>query len=370
MKHVALLSTLASLLLAVAAYAQPPGDICETALPLSVPDTVSGTTAGFNNDYNYLCDGGTETGADVVYVYTPATNDSISFNLCTGGTDFNTRLYIYTGSCESQQVIACDRYGCELYPGGWRSILLCVPLTAGTTYFVVIDGGTATEQGNYSLVTSTCPPPGDVCETALPIAIPDTVSSNNCIYTHQYDWICPYTWVVYSRDVVYSYVPAVDQRATFDLCNGTTNYDTKMFIYANTCAGNPIACNDDFCEAPHFGYSWVSRLEAIPLWAGTTYYIVVDAYWTYYCGDYTLVTSLVPPDPPQHLTICRDLDNAPHIVLRWNPSFGANLYYVYRDNNPSPECLLATTTDTIYVDSNAVSDPGPQYFYVVTAGIE
>ena len=248
-------------------------------------------------------------------------------------------------------------------------------MSAGTTYFVVIDGGSATEQGNYTLTVDRCPPPGDVCETAIPIAIPDTVSGNNCFYSDQYDAICPYTWNVFSYDVVYAYAPETNLRASFSLCTGTTNYDTKLFIFRDTCQSyDPIACNDDACEAPNFNYPFVSRLSDVPLFAGSTYYIVVDAYYENLCGDYTLVTSFAPPDPPQHLTVYREPDLSPHVMLRWNASFGANLYYVYRDTTtfvePTPEHLLGMTTDITYTDSHAVDQSAASYFYVVTAGME
>ena len=213
--------------------------------------------------------------------------------------------------------------------------------------------------------------PGDVCETALPIVIPGAIDGNTCGFTNNYDIMCPYDDML-SPDMVYTHVPAEDQVLDFNLCTGITDYDTKIYIYAEACTGwdQLVACNDDACTAPNYTVGpYVSHMAHVMLIGGTTYFIIVDGYG-HECGNFTLSVSLTPPNPPQHLTIRRDLDPAPHIVLRWNPSFAANTYFVYRDSVPSPTTLLATTSDTVFVDSNAVDNSRTQFFYAVTAGIE
>ncbi|MEO8591359.1 MAG: thrombospondin type 3 repeat-containing protein [Flavobacteriales bacterium] len=148
-----------------------------------------------------------------------------------------------------------------------------------------------------------CPAPGETC--ALPIVIPSvpaTVSGSTASRVDNYDAVCPYNNPG-GRDVVYSYTPPVNQVLIATLCTGTTNYDTKLFAYANSCVGANLVvggCNDDGCLAPlylpgnAFQSSWT-----ISVTAGTTYYIVVDGYGPADFGDYTLQLSLgVPPPPP------------------------------------------------------------------------
>lgn len=109
----------------------------------------------------------------------------------------------------------------------------------------------------------------------------------------------------------------------------------------------------------------MSYLQNIPLLAGTTYYIIVDGYASE-CGNFTLETYTAPP-APQDLTVRRMSATSPHVVLSWNASPGADIYYIYRGTTPSPEFLYDSTPDTTYTDHYVLNDPATQYFYAVTA---
>jgi len=62
-------------------------------------------------------------------------------------------------------------------------------------------------------------------------------------------------------------------------------YDTKIYVY---CGGpsSLVDCNDDFYFSEPCGV-YVSKLENVPLFAGLTYYIVIDGYGGD-CGEYTM----------------------------------------------------------------------------------
>ena len=75
------------------------------------------------------------------------------------------------------------------------------------------------------------------------------------------------------------------------LCSEETFYDTKVFVYENS-AGNLAntlngtgACNDDYCSNSH--QSYISFISGVTLFAGNTYYFVVDG-WNGEFGDYDL----------------------------------------------------------------------------------
>lgn len=139
---------------------------------------------------------------------------------------------------------------------------------------------------------------GDTCASATVISsLPYTDSGTTAGYTNDYDEVCPYTGST-SPDVVYSYTPAASTSVNVTLCTGTTNYDTKLYVYEGTCATPSLACNDDSCPAPLYPSSFVSALENVPLTGGQTYYFVVDGYGGG-SGDYTIdVTEWQPPPPP------------------------------------------------------------------------
>jgi hypothetical protein len=141
---------------------------------------------------------------------------------------------------------------------------------------------------------------GDDCASATVIpGIPYSADGTTNGYTNDYDEVCPYSGST-SPDVVYSYEPAADILINISLCQGQTNYDTKLYVYEDVCQppddGNPpYACNDDYCSDP---YLFVSELQCVPLFAGHVYYIVVDGYGGDF-GDYNIdITECVIPEGP------------------------------------------------------------------------
>ncbi len=126
---------------------------------------------------------------------------------------------------------------------------------------------------------------GDTIEEAWVISsLPFTGNDNTCGFNDDYDEVCPYTGST-SGDVVYAYTPSSDEAINIDLCY--SQYDTKVYVYEDMWTpGNPYACNDDFhFSAPCYTYS--SAIEMLNVYAGHTYYIVVDGYGGS-CGDYQL----------------------------------------------------------------------------------
>lgn len=114
---------------------------------------------------------------------------------------------------------------------------------------------------------------GETCETATVLdPLPHTSTGNNIGYADDYEvqgeWSCPYSST--SGDVVYSYAPSADECIDIDLLG--SSYDTKVFVYENTCVNPSYACDDDY----HGDYT--SAIMGLDIYAGNTYYIVVDGY--------------------------------------------------------------------------------------------
>lgn len=140
------------------------GDTCDTATVIgSLPYSDSGTTVGYTNDYDEVCPFTGSTSPDVVYSYTPATDTIVDVTLCTGTTDYDTKLYAYQGTCASGTSLACADDSCAAPLGNpFASNLQALALTAGQTYYFVVDGyGGAS--GPYTIeVTERQPPPPPV----------------------------------------------------------------------------------------------------------------------------------------------------------------------------------------------------------------
>ncbi|MBZ0268759.1 hypothetical protein K8I85_11425 [bacterium] len=135
------------------------GDNIGSAAPIPVlPYTDGGNTCSFLNDYDEVCPFSGSSSPDVVYSYTPGANGAIDVSLC--DSFYDTKVYVYENSTTT--LVGCNDDACG--SDGFRSALVGVPVTAGNTYYIVVDGyGGAC--GDYALSVSEnvpciidCPP--------------------------------------------------------------------------------------------------------------------------------------------------------------------------------------------------------------------
>jgi hypothetical protein len=123
------------------------GNTTGEAIPITIPGTYTGTTAGFSNNYDAVCPFTGSTAPDVVYSFTPGFDMFADFDLC--NSQYDTKLYIFD---QAMNEIACNddfHYGgddCFVY----SSKLEMVSLTGGMTYYIIIDGYGA-DFGPYQL---------------------------------------------------------------------------------------------------------------------------------------------------------------------------------------------------------------------------
>jgi hypothetical protein len=134
------------------------GDTIGTAWIIpGLPFTDTGTTCGYSNDYDEVCPYAGSTSPDVVYTFTPVSNDTINVYLCTSS--YDTKVYVYANSVGN--LIACNDDACGAQ--SYQSRIDALALLAGTPYYIVVDGYNGA-CGAYSLSVSsrgpcvTCPP--------------------------------------------------------------------------------------------------------------------------------------------------------------------------------------------------------------------
>ena len=134
---------------------------------------------------------------------------------------------------------------------------------------------------------------GETIETAWMIySLPFNDTGNTCDNIDDYDEVCSYTGST-SPDVVYAYEPPYDMFVSISLCNSF--YDTKVYVYEDVWTpGFPFACNDDNYNCVNPPVSYTSWIESVEIFAGHTYFIVVDGYGGY-CGDYVLEMDEIQP---------------------------------------------------------------------------
>jgi len=121
----------------------------------ALPFTAAGNTCNFINDYDYACPYTGSTAADVVYKYVCTSNKVIKADLC--ASVYDTKLYIYANAVGTP--IACNDDYCQ-----FQSQVSNVPLLAGNTYYIVVDGYGG-YSGTYTLTVTVfepcvleCPP--------------------------------------------------------------------------------------------------------------------------------------------------------------------------------------------------------------------
>jgi len=112
-----------------------------------------------------------------VFRWTPNASGAATLATCSGGgTTFDTVLYVRTGSCFAGTEVACndDRNACQTAlsgkPAGSR---IDVNVSAGQTYFVVVDGANGAD-GDFILTVD--PPAGTVASAVSALdAVPDAM---------------------------------------------------------------------------------------------------------------------------------------------------------------------------------------------------
>ena len=108
------------------------GDTLLDAVMVSIPViNGTGTTSGYNDDYDEVCPYTGSTSPDVVYTFTPDMDGGVNVDML--GSAYDTKIYIYD---ENLVLVACND---DFHPD-WTSYLENVPVVMGVMYFIVVDG--------------------------------------------------------------------------------------------------------------------------------------------------------------------------------------------------------------------------------------
>jgi len=261
--------------------------------PTVIPDqggTFSGTTSGTSSQSGSC--GNSGSSPELVFQWTPTVSGTATIETCGAGTSFDTVLYMRSGLCASGSEVGCNDDACTNSTGLFRASRLTPTVTAGQTYFIVVDGyGGA--QGTFSL-TVTPPAAATTTTTTLtgsstttttlagacnnPTVIPAQggTFSGTTSGTSSQGGSCGNSGT--SPEQVFQWTPAVSGTAAIQTCGAGTNFDTVLYVRSPSCTGSEITsgCNDDAC-ANSTGLFRASKLTP-NVTAGTTYFIVVDGY--------------------------------------------------------------------------------------------
>jgi hypothetical protein len=114
------------------------GETVDDAIVIAaLPFTDTGNTSDNVDDYDEVCLYTGSLSPDVVYTYTPVSDEGIFITLCESG--YDTKLYVYEDAVTPGNPYACndDYADCVLV---YRSFLPGLMLYGGHTYYIVVDG--------------------------------------------------------------------------------------------------------------------------------------------------------------------------------------------------------------------------------------
>src|SRR5438876_3386488 len=113
--------------------------------------TFGGTTSGTSSQAGSC--GNSGSSPEQVFQWTPAVSGTATIETCGAGTSFDSVLYLRSGACTSGSEAGCNDDACANSTGLFRASRLTPTVTAGQTYFIVVDGyGGA--QGTFSLTVT------------------------------------------------------------------------------------------------------------------------------------------------------------------------------------------------------------------------
>ena len=128
------------------------GDCTSPAVIPAQGGTFSGTTSGTSSLAASCANSGTSP--ERVYQWTPTVSGAATIQTCGPGTTFDTVLYMRSGACSGPEVAsACNDDACADATGFNHASRITPTVTAGQTYFIVVDGYYGA-QGTYSLTVT------------------------------------------------------------------------------------------------------------------------------------------------------------------------------------------------------------------------
>jgi hypothetical protein len=333
-------------------------DACPATVIPQVPFYGTGTTTGYANNYTGTCVG--NGAADVIYQLTPTVTGSYTVSLC--GSNFDTGLIIKTGgACPGTTQVDCNDDNTAAC--GTTASQITATLTAGTVYYIIVDGWSASS-GNYNLsVTLGAAPPAD------PAGVYYYHDAANHRFIVEWSRVTKAgsgenpeeTFQVILKEPGYPATPTGDGEILFQYltCNNVPDVSTSN-AYATVGIENP-----DKTDGVLYSY-WNQVSPEIPGAAA-----MVNNRAILFTTQKMLPTT---PQAPGKLTA---FSSPTSVVLSWNAvrldinnsPITVTGYKVYGSNVPSFVCdgstLLATTSDTTL--TRIVADDGARFFYVVKA---
>ena len=250
-----------------------------------------GSTTGSTDDFDASvlgCD--TLTGGrDEIFQFTVDADGIWSFDTCTVPAGWDTSLSLRTevgGGCPGE-FMACDEDACDV---GYFESARSAFLTAGPTYYLIVDGWSTYAHGDFTVTyQNTGPEPNGCPGTDVGVLssaggswVGSTIGSTDDFDDNLINCASD----TGGPDEIFQFTVEAAGTWSFDTCTVPACWDTSLSLRRETgggCPGDFETCDEDGCnECDH-----ESALETF-LGANTTYYLIVDGFTPTAFGDFTI----------------------------------------------------------------------------------
>jgi hypothetical protein len=262
----------------------PSNDDCSNATTVSCGQTVNGNTTNATTDAAPFC-GTSVDAAPSVWYKIIGNGDLMTVSTCNSGTDYDTKLHLYTGTCTALNCVTGndDDFTCTTGPGvaGFKSTIQWCS-QPGTVYLLRVSGF-GTSMGNFQFTLDCLPnaTTNDLCTGALPISCNTSVlGSTRCAGVDTGLPFCGTTggtaggvWYTFTGNGAF---------VELNTCSALTNYDTKIHVFSGSC--NNLTCvagNDDyFSTTETCAFSGLNSIVQFCSQPGVQYYVLVHGFST------------------------------------------------------------------------------------------
>ena len=235
---------------------EPSNDKCEDATAIACNSSATGSTVYANPDMNHTSNG--------VWYTIQGTGLSMTVSTCVSG--FDTRLWLYEGSCNNLNYVDDnDDYCGTSSQITWNS-------TLGTTYYILVNGY-GSSNGSYVL-TMECEesetPENDYCYSATDISCNQSIQGNTTNATTDFGSAIGSTG---TQGVWYN-VTGNGGTITANTCG--TSWDTYLWVYSGHCKRLTYVTRNNNSWTCGFG-----SLQSAVSWygqPGVEYYILVGGF--------------------------------------------------------------------------------------------
>jgi hypothetical protein len=254
------------------------------ALFADLPRTAYGTNENATKESGESWHAANPGGRSVWFRWTPAASGPVVID--TVGSSFDTLLGVYTGTPSALRAVASNDDIFESFTSRPRQSRLWLSVTAGTTYYIAVDGYGAevgTVYLNLAWSGALNAVPSDQFANALPFnLVPGGVEqlvSNNINATGQAGEPLAAGYTA-ERSVWFTFVAPSAGSVSAD--TATSGFDTILDIFSGTTLTglSPVAngSNDDAVNAQGAVYTRTSKVTGVRVAAGQRYYLRVAGY--------------------------------------------------------------------------------------------